>query len=120
MKRDMELVRRILISLADSEYPLDGKLFVDDATSFEKVAYHFEIMQEAGLVKANVQREWGKTAVHAVVGPMTWEGNDFLDAVRNEKVWKRVMTKVAQISGSATFEIVKKLASESLSQMLLG
>lgn len=54
MKRDMDLVRRILIDLADSSQPVNASVFVTDRVSFEDVCYHYRIMSDGGLITAAV------------------------------------------------------------------
>ena len=115
----MELVRAILLAVADSAGAVDGNALIDELHDLQEVGYHVEMMKDAGLVEASIQKEWGGSYVLVRVGPLTWEGNDFLDAVANDTVWKKVRTKIAQLSGNATFDIAKALAVKMLSEMLL-
>ena len=119
MRRDMELVRAILLTVADSAGVVDGNVLTDQQHDLQVIGYHVEIMKEAGLVEATLQKEWGGFYIIVRVGPLTWEGNDYLDAVANDTVWKKVKTRIAQLSGNATFEITKSLAVKYLGEMLL-
>lgn len=119
MKRDMNLVRSILIASADSDNPLSAGAFVDNERDIDAVIYHIKIMYDAGLIEASFKKSWEKPIADATVISPTWEGNDFLDAVRNEKVWKKVSLKIAQMAGTATFDIIKSLAVKELSTILL-
>jgi hypothetical protein len=40
---------------------------------------------------------------------LTWEGHDFLDAARSETIWKKVMNKVKDSTGTVAFEVLKAL-----------
>ena len=51
MKRDMELVRAILLAMEDSPSTGPGELVIPDYDT-EAVMYHLKIMREAGLIKA--------------------------------------------------------------------
>ena len=51
MRRDLDLVRSILKTAADSSEPMSASAFTDDAHPFELVAYHVRIMQEASRDK---------------------------------------------------------------------
>ena len=119
MRRDMDLVREILRGTADSHGSLDGSVFVDGAHDLQEVAYNVDLLVEAELVDAKVIREWGGMAVRVTVFRLTWDGNEFLDAVDNDTVWKRVKLKVAQLTGTATFDVVKQLAVSELTKMLM-
>lgn len=111
MKRDMDLVRTILLALADSDEPLWSTDLVTDEYSRDVIGYHFLILDEAGLIMANVKAADNDPYYIAVASRLTWEGNDFLDAVRDESIWKRVRSTVGKITGDASFEVFKTVAS---------
>ncbi len=111
MKRDMDLVRTILLALADSDEPLLSTDLVTDEYSRDVIGYHFLILDEAGLIMANVKPAGDDPYYFAVASRLTWEGNDFLDAVRDESIWKRVRSTIGKITGDASFEVFKTVAS---------
>lgn len=111
MKRDMDLVRDILLALADSDEELWSTSLVSDKYSRGIVGYHFLILDEAGLIVANVHGADNDPYYIAVASRLTWEGNDFLDAVRDESIWKKVRSTIGKISGGASFEVFKTVAS---------
>lgn len=116
MKRDMGLVRRILMEVADSREPLSAELFTDDRHDFQEVAYHFKIMGEAGLLNATLLP--GDDGFYAAMATsLTWEGQDFLSAVSNQGVWKKVSMAIAKRTGDATFDVVKALAVGELGKL---
>jgi hypothetical protein len=41
---------------------------------------------------------------------LTWGGHEFLDTVRNETVWKRLLQRVQERGGTVSFEVMKELA----------
>ena len=49
---------------------------------------------------------------------MTWEGHEFLDAVRSDTVWAQVKQKAAEQGGSLPLELVKLLANALLKKHL--
>lgn len=111
MKRDMDLVRTILFALADSDEPLWSTDLVTDEYSRDIIGYHFLILDEAGLIVANVKATDDDPYYIAVASRLTWEGNDFLDAVRDESIWKRVRSTIGKITGGASIEVFKTVAS---------
>jgi hypothetical protein len=50
---------------------------------------------------------------------ITYAGHNFLDAVRNDTVWRKTMEKVGSAVGSTSLEIIKSVA-ESYAKQLLG
>lgn len=107
MKRDMELVREIL--LKTEAYP-EGSGWVDlhiDGPSAEIVSYHVKIMAEAGLLEAHDLSTMGNFSWKP--GALTWHGHEFLDAVRNDTVWKKTRELVKDKGGSVPFEVLQAL-----------
>ncbi|MBT1166725.1 DUF2513 domain-containing protein [Bifidobacterium simiarum] len=118
MRRDLDLVRTILKTCADSTQPASASAFVDDAHPFPLVAYHAKIMQDAGLIEARLIRASDGNIVQADILSLTWEGNDFLDAVRSDTIWSKTKQKIATTVGSVAFELVKTVAIGFASQAL--
>ena len=91
MKRNWDLVRKILMALED----------IQDTTSImepgavtgydeEIVSYHLQLLIEAGLIDGNCNSLSGKTPLHCRATRLTWEGHEFLDRIRSDTVWNRV------------------------------
>ena len=76
MRRDMDLIRRILIMVGDSPVPLQATVFVDDMHPFETVAYHIDLIGQAHLADTSITRMSGDVIARAEVGPLTWAGNE--------------------------------------------
>ena len=45
-----------------------------------------------------------------LVSRLTWEGHEYLDSVRDPKVWAKVTGKLKEVGGTASIDIVKALA----------
>lgn len=120
MKRDMDLVREILIHVSESNSPVDASVFVDTHNDSEKIIYTIDIMKEAGLVKASIQKAFQVGYVSASINSLTWEGHDFLDSVRNDKVWKEVKKTISKVAGVTSITIIKKVAEKILADVLLN
>ena len=119
MKRDMDLVRDILILVSESNHPVDAGAFVTKENDLQKVVYTIEIMNAAGLVKADMQKVMGGIYVNATIKSLTWTGNDYLDAIREDQVWKKVKRIIAKTAVSAPFAVVKALAEKFVAELVL-
>lgn len=121
MNRDMDLVRDILRELSESDGPLDASVFTDGTRTIQLVAFHFEIMREAGLIEADVSKTWGGGYAGATAKRLTWDGADLLAAISNDGLWSHVKRTIGKSIGSASLETVKalavKLAMERLSAL---
>jgi len=113
MKRDMDLVRQILLAIEQSPRGFaPGKLTVESFTD-EQIGYHVYIMWQAGLVEAddNTGRKGG---LRARPRNLTWAGHDFLDAARDKTRWAKAK-EIAGKVGGITFEVFKQLLTTILS-----
>lgn len=110
MKRDMDLVRHVLMTVerAESEVQIDG-LVVDGKWHLAMVAYHVELMSAQGLVDAQVYHA-GDAVVGGAVTALTWDGADYLDAIRDDAVWRRTKDVVRKSVGSTTMDVIKQAA----------
>lgn len=104
MKRDMDVVREILLEVESRD---DGRAAVFDFDENALVKReHLRMLIEAGLLQ-----EVGQTRSAARYKvQLSWKGHDYLDAIRDEGIWSKTKAAVAETGGSATLEIVKSLA----------
>ena len=107
MRRDMELIRAILRGVEEQEEP--GKFYSIEGYDQQTVARHVVLLQDAGLVEASFIGDTANPIV-ARIFRLTWSGHDFLDAVRNDTVWRKTMAFVAEKGGGVTLEVVKSVA----------
>ena len=104
MKRDIDLIREILIGLSEARGSLDASVFVNRWRSYELVAYHFEIMGEAGLIVSEITDTYESRYCNAVAYRLTWEGHELLAAVSSSTVWD----KVKRIAKIAAYKVLKE------------
>jgi hypothetical protein len=104
MKRDMDLVRLILMQMEDDEAPADMSTYSED-----QILYHCGLVIQAGLVEGKVVEDNQGNIRGAAMQRLTWAGHDFLDAARNDAIWKKAREKIVSIGGAWTIEILKAL-----------
>ncbi|MCP5095853.1 MAG: DUF2513 domain-containing protein [Chloroflexi bacterium] len=112
MKRDMNLIRLLLLKVEGVE-----ELDLTEYTS-DEIGYHSYLLLEAGLASGADVSGSGMKYPEAILELLTWEGHDFLDAARNESVWKKAMGKLSVSGGSFTFDIVKALLIATMKDQL--
>lgn len=110
MKRDWELVRRILLALESQ----DGRLMPDQIAGYDAAAvcYHMEIMRQAGLIEAN------SVAGACVALSLTWNGHEFLDSIRQDTVWNKVKVRAREAGVGLTADVVVALAKKVVEALL--
>jgi Hypothetical protein (DUF2513) len=110
LKRDLELVRSLLLKIEASDRKISWKELVpaEDEAQARIVLQHLQMMeQDAGLIKSIPFSSLGGRLPLDI--ELTWAGHDFLDAVRDETIWQKTK-QGAEATGSFTFELVKDLA----------
>ena len=105
MKRDMELVRKLLF-LAEE----DGK---DDELCEEYgqdvVAGHVAILLDAKLIVGEVVCNAVGVPVASVILRLTWAGHEFLDNARNDTIWRGVLSKIKSAALTVSFDVLAEL-----------
>lgn len=111
MKRDMELVRKILLDIEGRfvHAPLRSSDIAMDGYSIEEIGYHLRILADGGLIYVIDMTSSESTAFTCCVKGIAWQGHDFLDSVRNDGVWSHTKEALKPF-GSASFEVVKSIA----------
>lgn len=111
MKRDMDVIRKILLALERLDALPNGyhhfseqnQLMVE-GVSWNEVYPHLELLYDAGLYKSvRSNPDWRKFRM------LTWDGHDFLESVRNEDIWEQTKDGLAA-AGGFTFDLAKALA----------
>jgi len=116
MKRDMELVRDVLMAVA--ELPHGKPLVSMEGVSNEIFAAHAQWLDEAGLVEAAIQGNGKRPPNAAVIWRLTWAGCDAVDAMRDESLWKQALDTVIRPSASWTFGILLDWLKHRIVQQL--
>jgi hypothetical protein len=109
MKRDMNLVRAILLAIEASpsgDAPSDLKI---EGYAEQQINYHVYVMIEAGLVEGSDVTTFGSPGPEAIASRLTWAGHEFLDAARDDKRWKHALSMVTDCAGSVTIDVLKQL-----------
>lgn len=111
MKRDMDLVRKLLLETEKSEAPFDptqNKTFIDYTD--DMLYYHVELLQGHNLLDAQIQRGFSGKVISCNIISLTWDGADYVDAIRESKVWDRTKRVVKEAVGSTTMGVIKEAA----------
>ena len=111
MKRNMELVRLILLKI-EEEYQSTAIINLQiDGYDMETIAYHCKILHEAGLI-SSYNSSYAENGLYAFsVGSLTWDGNDFLDKVRDPKIWRKTKELVSQKGLPLIIDTIKTISS---------
>lgn len=107
MRRDSDLIRSILLTVEKDEHCELLRLPVIEGYNEEAVHFHTRLLVEKGFLRSylahrTVRQPW-------VCIRMTWEGYDFLDAVRDPVIWRSVKRAAGKV-GSWSIETLAGIA----------
>lgn len=113
MKRDIDLIRRIMAHIETlqpghfasansfTEYLGLAKEY-DKAIIFE----HIELLIEENFIKGKVHRNHDDVIDAVYITGLTWKGHDFIDAAKDDTIWKKAKDKILKAGISFTFDIL--------------
>ena len=118
MKRDMNLVREILLAVEAREHGMGAAELNIEGHSQEEIGYHVYLMGKAGLLVAVEITHLGSPSPEALASGLTWQGHDFLDAARDPSLWQKALDKIRTTGSALTIEIVKAVLVQLTRQQL--
>jgi hypothetical protein len=101
MKRDMDLVRGILLAIEENESGFAPRQITIDGYSSEQIGYHVHIMIQGGLLKGAEVTHMHSASPESIASTMTWAGHDFIESARNAERWKQTKGLVEKVGGAA-------------------
>lgn len=111
MKRDMDLIRAILLKVEEDGEPelrhvpaIDG---YDEAT----ITSHVALLVDAGFISA-IDASTLDSEDYLQIG-LTWAGHEFLDNVRDPEIWRTTKAGAAKI-GTFSIGILAELAKGAI------
>ena len=120
MKRDMELVRKVLFAIEEQceDEPLYNLEI--EGYSMNAVAYHCKILHDAGFV-SDYDAGYSDNQLEMFgVGALTWNGCEFLEKIRQDTVWNKTKDIIKTRGLSMGLDVIKDVASNVITSMTEG
>lgn len=114
----MDLIRSILIQVEAADDSRECGQLDFCGHSQSEVYYHIELMQQRGLIDATIHKDWAGEIISASISGLTWDGLDYLDAMRDDRVWSRAKKAIASTVGSTTFDVIKQACTMVATEMI--
>lgn len=111
MKRDMDLVRLILLRIEEDYVSTALYNLKIDGYDKETIAYHCKILHEAGFVSDYGSQYADNELQRFGVGSLTWEGNEFLDKIRDDSFWGKTKDAIKKKGLPLVLDTVKTVAT---------
>jgi Hypothetical protein (DUF2513) len=104
MKRDMDLLRKVLLKV--EELPVNRIWSCDGIEGYtqEQVSYHLELALDERFVVGRRATDEGE---NFFIERLTFAAHEFLDAARQETLWQKAKAIVLKNAGTLTVEALK-------------
>jgi hypothetical protein len=119
MKRDMELIRRILLEVEDDKFVYGARIEFEGHSS-QTCAYHVALILDAGLAVGEVLKTPSTPYFAAMIHRLTSSGHDFCDGIRNDTIWNKAKQKVIKPGASYGLSVLIEWVKIEVRQMVFG
>ena len=120
MKRDMGLIRAILLRVEEEYGGISITNLSIEGNSLEEVAVHCKMLEDAGLV-TSCGINYADNGIHSFsVGDLTWDGAEYLDKIRDDSLWEKTKTMARERGVPLVFDTVKEISSKLVSAATEG
>ena len=124
MKRDLDLIREIMLVLEDKmEYDKNFQsahlieVIQDKTLSAEKLAYHVGLLVENDFIKAKEYKYQSGEPTDYLINTITSQGQDFIDTIRQDTTWNKIKEKASSLGGF-TLPLLVDIGTEYLKKQI--
>lgn len=102
MKRDMELIREILLAVESDKFDENIEGF-----SSEIIEKHMDLLITEKLID---RKGFGINSYFSTTIDLTWQGHEFIENLRQKEIWNTIKTEFKEESVSTVLSVAKKMA----------
>lgn len=119
LKRDMELMRKILLAIEKEYIPGEGAIYDLEIENYNlpEVAEHCRLLHQSKLINDYEPQFGDGTIMGFAVGNLTNQGYDYLEQIRNEQIWDKTKEEVKKSNLPETVEWIGKVAGAIIGEM---
>ena len=114
MKRDWEIIRKVLIAVEDDNYDK----YLEDSENDEAIIKNTALLIQAKFVDGKVLSSLDED-VDVLVNDLTWQGHELLDTIRSKPVWDKIKSTSIDKGLELTFDTVKALGAKVI-ELIIG
>jgi len=109
MKRDLNLVRMILLDIESSPSGTPIREFTYEGRSQPEILEHVALLLDADYIDGVLAKNGMGMPAGCLVRRMTWAGQEFLAKAKNDTVWKKVMAQAEEKGMSTSMAVITGL-----------
>jgi hypothetical protein len=110
MKRNLDLIRQIILAVKDSEDSRSANLRFEGYDQ-SQVGYQSHLLIDAGLARGVDVTTLQSQSPEALITDLTWAGHEFAELARDNGRWRQAMNVVNSKGGGVTFDQLRKILS---------
>lgn len=108
----MELIRKLLFYFEERDTSSCVAIPQVEAYDAKVIEYHLLLMHDANLLRCEpIRSRTSDRVIKVIPFELTWEGHEFLEKVRSDKVWKKIKRAIISKGGSLAFSVINHVAT---------
>ena len=112
MKRDFDLIRKLLLFFEEKPGPESVEVPPIDGYDVITIKYHLVLLYDGGLLRCEMVRSsTSDRVIYVIPFELTWDGHEFLEKIRDETTWRRILEKIKSSGGALAFSVINQLAT---------
>ena len=106
MRRDMDLVRKLIFVIEEQSDPVTPDDIDIEGYGSEQIGYHLYLMLDAGLIEGSDITCTDDSAPQAMASNLTWAGHEFADVARSSPLWEEAKGTIMKRVGSISIDLM--------------
>ena len=119
MKRDMDILRQILLNVEEDKYPRGGRVHLDGVPD-DICGLHCALIFEAGLAEGRLIKSDAGGIVAASVDRLTSSGHDFCGGIRQDTIWNKAKEHVIKPGASYGLSVLVEWVKIEVRRAVFG
>ncbi len=120
MKRDLDLIRYLMLRIEECDH---YNVYLSDLLEGSSYApqladYNIQLLAEAQYLQLFGFKNTPDNYKNWCIVRLTFTGHDYLDAIRDDNIWNETKSKLLDVGGTVSLEIVKLVAITAIKATL--
>lgn len=112
MKRDMDLIRRIMLRI-EEKADLRHETIIIEGEHEERVGHHIDMLYQSGFIDGIRSQPLSSPFGIVMVKDLSWDGHEFIAAIRNDTVFGRLKETFTPAELSSTsLKVIAEISLE--------
>ncbi len=117
MKRDMDLIRKLLFYFEETKDTVHDDLPKIEGYDSNNIKYHIYLMYDSNLLHCEpVKSEISGQILYLMPLNLSWDGNEFLERIRNNTTWERIKKTIVDKGDAFSFSNINQLTNHNVNR----